>query len=403
MFFDRNRLISLTGGAWLFKPVQPTSKSEEELMKKILLLTLVCCLAANLAGAADTIKIGLMAPLTGPWASEGQDMKQIVELLAEELNAKGGLLGKNVEVIAEDDGGDPKTAALAAQRLATQEIAAVIGTYGSSITEASQIIYDEEQIIQIANGSTAVRLSEKGLKYFFRTSTRDDEQGQVAAKTLQMRGFKKVAILHDNTTYSKGLADETKALLEGKIDIVFYDALTPGERDYTAILTKLKSAAPDGVFFTGYYPEAGLLLRQKKEMGWDAPFVGGDANNNPDLVKIAGDAAAGFYFLSPPVPQDLPSEGAKAFLKAFSDKYDGAAPVSIWAVLAGDGFRVIAAAIEATGSTDADTLADYLHNELKDFPVLTGTLSFNEKGDRIGELYRVYKVDDDGNFILQAE
>ncbi len=372
-------------------------------MKKTVFLALVFCLIVNLAGAAETIKIGLMAPLTGPWASEGQDMKQILDLLVEEVNAKGGVLGKQVEVLAEDDGGDPKTAALAAQRLSTQGIVAVIGTYGSSITEASQNIYDEAQIIQIANGSTAVRLSEKGLKYFFRTCTRDDEQGQVGAKTIQEMGFKKVAILHDNTTYAKGLADETEALLEGKVDIVFFDALTPGERDYTAILTKMKAVGPDGVFFTGYYPEAGLLLRQKKEMGWEVSFIGGDANNNPDLVKIAGDAAAGFYFLSPPVPQDLPSEDAKAFLEAFKKKYNGATPGSIWAVLAGDGFRVITAAIEATGSTDPDKLADYLHNDLKDFAALTGTISFNEKGDRVGELYRVYKVDDKGNFVLQTD
>jgi branched-chain amino acid transport system substrate-binding protein len=305
-------------------------------------------------------------------------------------------------VIAEDDGGDPKTAALAAQRLSTQGIVAVIGTYGSSITEASQNIYDESQIIQIANGSTAIRLSEKGLKYFFRTCTRDDEQAQVGAKTLQEGGFKKIAILHDNTTYAKGLADETKALLEGKIEIVFFDALTPGERDYTAILTKMKAAGPDGVFFTGYYPEAGLLLRQKKEMGWDIPWLGGDANNNPDLVKIAGDTAAGFSFLSPPVPQDLPSQKAKDFLAAFQKKYN-ATPGSIWAVLAGDGFLVITEAIEASGSTDPDKLADYLHNEMKEFQALTGKISFNEKGDRVGELYQVYEVDAEGNFILQVE
>ncbi|MBD3306390.1 ABC transporter substrate-binding protein [candidate division KSB3 bacterium] len=372
-------------------------------MKKILVFTVVLSLMAGLAGAADTIKIGLMAPLTGPWASEGQDMKQIVELLAEQVNANGGVMGQQVEVIAEDDGGDPKTAALAAQKLITQGIVASIGTYGSSITEATQNIYDEEQVIQIANGSTAVRLSEKGLKYFFRTCTRDDEQGQVAASTIQDKGWQKVAILHDNTTYAKGLAEEAKALLEGNVEIVFYDALTPGERDYTAILTKIKAAEPDGVFFTGYYPEAGLLLRQKDEMGWDVPFLGGDANNNPDLVKIAGPSAEGFYFLSPPVPQDLPSEQAQDFLKAFAEKYDGATPGSIWAVLAGDGFRVIIAAIEATESTDTDTLADYLHNDLENFPGLTGTLSFNEKGDRVGELYQVYMVDADGNFVLQTD
>ena len=369
-------------------------------MKRCLLFALAACVMANVAGAADSVKIGLMAPLTGSWASEGQEMKQIVELLAEEVNAKGGVLGKQVELITEDDGGDPKTAALAAQKLSTQGVVAVIGTYGSSVTEASQTIYDENQIIQIANGSTAVRLTEKGLQYFFRTSTRDDEQGRVAAQTVEKKGWKKVAILHDNTTYAKGLADEAKALLEGKVEIVFYDALTPGERDYTAILTKLKAAGPDGIFFTGYYPEAGLLLKQKKEMGWDAPFLGGDATNNPDLLKIAGDTAEGYLFLSPPVPQDLPSDEAKAFLSAYSAKYNGV-PGSIWAVLSGDGFRVAVAAIEATGGMEADKLAEYLHSG-KEFVGLTGTLSFNEKGDRVGELYKVYSVTG-GKFVLQAE
>ncbi len=373
-------------------------------MKKALIVLAGLCLVIGGVtwASADTIKIGLMGPMTGPWASEGQEMKQVLDLLAGDLNAKGGLLGKKVEVVSEDDAGDPRTAALAAQRLATQGIVAVIGTYGSSVTEATQNIYNESKIIQIANGSTAIRLSEKGLKYFFRTCPRDDEQGRVAVQTIKKLGFKKVAILHDNTTYAKGLADEAKSLLEKEgVDIVFYDALTPGERDYTAILTKMKGKNPDVVFFTGYYPEAGLLLRQKKEMNWNVPFIGGDATNNPDLVKIAGkETAAGFYFLSAPLPKDLPTAEAKAFLAEFSKKY-GNPPNSIYAVLAGDGFRVITAAIQATKSTDPDVLADYLHNKMKDFPGLTGTLSFNEKGDRVGEVYRVYKVDAEGNFVLQ--
>ncbi|MGQ9797155.1 branched-chain amino acid ABC transporter substrate-binding protein [Desulfosoma sp.] len=368
----------------------------------VALVVLGLLLAGFASANADTVKIGLMGPMTGPWASEGQEMKQVLDLLASDLNAKGGVLGKKVEVIVDDDAGDPRTAALAAQRLATQGIVAVIGTYGSSVTEATQNIYSEFKIIQIANGSTAIRLTEKGLKSFFRTCPRDDEQGRVAVQTMVKLGFKNVAVLHDNTTYARGLADEAKALLEGQgIKVVFFDALTPGERDYTAILTKLKGANPDVVFFTGYYPEAGLLLRQKKEMNWNVPFIGGDATNNPDLVKIAGkDAAQGFYFLSAPLPKDLPSPEAKAFLDEFIKKY-GNAPNSIYAVLAGDGFRVIATAIEATQSTNPDKLADYLYKELKDFPGLIGKISFNEKGDRVGEVYRVYQVDAEGNFILQ--
>jgi len=377
---------------------------KEEPMKRMLIGWMALCLLVGgaVSAMADTIKIGLMGPMTGPWASEGQEMKQVLDLLAADLNAKGGVLGKKVEVIADDDGGDPRTAALAAQRLATQGIVAVIGTYGSSVTEATQNIYNESKIIQIANGSTAIRLSEKGLKYFFRTCPRDDEQGRVAVQAIGKLGYKNVAILHDNTTYAKGLADEAKGLLEGKgAKIVFFDALTPGERDYTAILTKLKGANPDVVFFTGYYPEAGLLLRQKKEMNWNVPFIGGDATNNPDLVKIAGkDAAQGFYFLSAPLPKDLPSPEAKAFLNEFTKKY-GHAPNSIYAVLAGDGFRVITAAIQATQSTDPEKLAGYLHKDLKEFAGLTGKIAFNEKGDRVGEVYRVYKVDAEGNFVLQ--
>ena len=370
------------------------------------LLALVAALGLAVGGvtaqAADTVKIGLMAPLTGSWASEGQGMKKIVELLAEQQNAKGGVLGKQIEVVTEDDGGDPRTASLAAQRLTTRGVVGVIGTYGSSVTEASQAIYDEVKLPQIANGSTAIRLTEKGFKHFFRTAPRDDEQGRMAARTIDKLGFKKVAILHDNTSYAKGLADEANALLKDQgAEVVFFDALTPGERDYTAILTKLKGANPDVVLFTGYYPEAGLLLRQKKDMNWQVPFLGGDATNNVDLVKIAGkEAAEGFYFLSPPQPRDLDTPDAAAFLADYQKKYNELPP-SIWAMLAGDGFRVMVASIAGAKSTDGDKIAAYLHKDLKDYPGLSGPISFDAKGDREGEVYRVYKVDAEGNFVLQ--
>jgi len=271
------------------------------------------------------------------------------------------------------------------------------------VTEATQNIFDENRIIQVANGSTAIRLSEKGLPYFFRTCPRDDEQARVAVQSIEDRGVERLAILHDSSTYARGLADEARQLLAGNpdIEIVFFDALTPREQDYTAILTQMRRSSPDLVFFTGYYGEAGLLLRQKRDMNWDVPFMGGDATNNPDLVKTAGVAAAsGFYFLSAPLPQDLPGEETKAFLESFSQRY-GNPPNSIYAVLAGDGFRVVTEAIARTNSTDADEVSDYLRNELKGFPGLTGEISFNEKGDRVGEVYRLYRVDDEGQFILQ--
>ena len=372
-------------------------------MTRVMRLALaLCAVAAASAAQAQSIKIGLMAPMTGSWASEGQEMKRNVDLLAAELNAKGGVAGKQVEVVVEDDGGDPRTASLAAQRLTTKGVVAVIGTYGSAVTEATQSIVDEADLVQVANGSTAVRLTEKKLPNFFRTCPRDDEQGKVGAQALQKLGAKRIALLHDSSAYSKGLADEIHGILKAqKANVVFFDALTPKEQDYSAILTKLKGSNPDVVFFTGYYPEAGLLLKQKKQMGWNVPFVGGDAINNPDLVKIAGkDAAAGFMFLSPPVPKDLDTPEAKAYLAAYQNKY-GEAPQSIYGVLAGDGFRVVAKAIDATKSTKGADVAKYLKTQLKDFPGFTGKIAFNEKGDRVGELYRVYKVDAAGNFVLQ--
>ena len=351
--------------------------------------------------AWSEIRIGLMCPLTGSWASEGQDMRDIVQLMAEEVNAAGGVNGQKLTILVEDDGGDPRTAVSAANRLATRDVTAVIGTYGSSITEATQNIYDDYRIIHVANGATSIRLTQKGLKYFFRTSPRDDEQGRVAAETIGSMGYDKIAILHDNTSYARGLADETRGLLEqDNKDIVFFGALTPGERDYSTILSRLRNAAPEAVFFTGYYPEAGLLLRQKAEMNWDVPFLGGDATNNPDLVSISGRAAAeGFYFLSPPVPQDLDTQEARDFLESFNAKH-GSNPGSIWAVLAGDAFLVLVDAIRATGSTDTDVLANYMHNDLT-IQGLTGVISFDQYGDRAGELYRLYKVDGEGNFVMQ--
>lgn len=374
-------------------------------MKKSLLslaLLLLSSVMAVPAVQAGEVALGIMCPLTGKWASEGQDMKNIVSLLVEQANSKGGLAGDTIKLVIEDDAGDPRTAALAAQKLVSSDVLAVIGTYGSAVTEASQNIYAEAGIVQIGTGSTSVRLTEKNLPLFFRTCPRDDAQGKAAAAAIVKGGYKAVALLHDNSSYAKGLADESrKALEEAGVKVIFYDALTPGERDYNTILTKLKAAGPDLVFFTGYYPETGMLLRQKKEMGWNVPMMGGDAANHQDLVKIAGnEAAEGYFFVSPPLPQDLDSGLAKDFLDAYKAKYNSV-PVSVWAVLAGDAYKVIEQGL-LNGKRTGEDLATWLH-DLKDLPGLSGSLGFDAKGDRVGKFYRTYVVDANGHFVLQAE
>ena len=365
---------------------------------------MVVMLAASAAFAADSVRIGLMCPLTGKWASEGQDMRQIVTLLADEVNKNGGINGKKIELVVEDDAGDPRTAALAAQKLASAGAVAVIGTYGSAVTEASQNILDEAEIVQIATGSTSIRLTEKKLPLFFRTCPRDDEQGLIASNLIKSRGYKAVAVLHDNSSYAKGLAEEAqKGLKAAGVPVVFFDALTPGERDYNTILTKLRAAKPDLVFFTGYYNDAGTLLRQKKEMNWDVPMLGGDAINNTDLVKIAGkEAARGFFFVSPPAAHDFDSPEAKTFFAAYQSTYNSQ-PSSVWSVLAGDAFKVIVAALQNGAKPDGPSIAAYLKKDLKSFAGLTGPIAFNDKGDRVGDLYKLYEVDADGNFVLKKE
>jgi len=360
------------------------------------------CLAAH---AAESVRIGVMCPLTGSWANEGIDMQRIVRQLADDLNKSGGVKAgpfKNrvVELVVEDDAGDPRTASLAAQKLATANVLAVIGTYGSAVTEASQNIIDEAGIVQIGTGSTSVRLTEKGLPLFFRVCPRDDAQGRVAALMLKKLGGGSVAVLHDNSSYAKGLAEEARKTLDAEgVKIVFFDAITPKERDYNATLTRMKSAAPSIIFFSGYYNDAATLLRQKMEMGWNVPMLGGDATNNTDLVKIAGkEASKGFYFISPPVPQDFDTPDTRAFMESYR-KTHNQMPSSVWAVLAGDAFKVIIAALEA-GADKPAAIAAKLRSDIKEFPGLTGSLSFDAKGDRIGDLYRLYTVNPDGEFVL---
>ena len=366
---------------------------------KAWLVTALLVLFVAAPALADTVRIGLMCPLTGKWASEGQGMRDIVTMMMEDVNKAGGVNGNTLELVVEDDAGDPRTASLAAQKLVSAGVVAVIGTYGSAVTEASQNIIDEAEVVQIATGSTSIRLSEKGMKYFFRTNPRDDEQGRCASEALASMGYKAVAVLHDNSSYAKGLAEEIVAGLKKlNTPVVFYDALTPGERDYTAILTKLKSANPDVIFFTGYYPEAGMMLRQRDEMNWKVDMMGGDATNNTDIVVLAGKSAEGFYFVSPPSAGDFDNPLAKEFMARYQAKY-GSMPASVYTVLTGDAFRVIVAALEAGVKPESKAIAEYLHNGLKDYPGLSGSLGFNEKGDRVGDLYRVYVIRN-GEFVL---
>lgn len=373
-------------------------------MRKSLALWLVSAylLAATTAGAANPIKIGVLGPMSGPLANEGRQMRKVVELLARDLNAAGGLLGEQVEIVVADDGGTPEQALAAARDLIERKVVAVIGSYPSSVTEAVQDLFGQAKILQISNASTSPLLTEKGIRTFLRTCPRDVDQARAAVKSFAELGYDKVAIVDDGTLYSKALADKTGALLQqSDITVTFAGDLTPGEKDYREVLTRIQNTQPEVLFFTGYYPEAEVLLRQRRAIGREIPVIGGDATYNPNLVATVGKrAAAGFKFLSLPRPENLPSPEAEQLRAAYQKEYRQRLD-SIHAVLAGDAFKVIAEAVIRTQSTDADVLADYLRSGLEKYYGLTGLVTFDSKGDRENLAFVLYQLDDRGKPVLR--
>jgi branched-chain amino acid transport system substrate-binding protein len=369
----------------------------------IILLTFALCFSVNVL-AQDTILIGLQGPLTGSEAIEGEMAKQCVETAALMVNEKGGVIdGKMIEVIVVDDECTPRGGSLAAQNLISRGVVAGISTYGSSVTQPASDIYEAHKKVNIAYGATVTELSERGLKYFFRTCGRTDTQGMFfAEEVVPYFGAEKVAIMHDNTSFALGLAEEARKFLldAGTAELVYFDAITPGESDYTVPLTKLRETNPDLFYFTGYFSEAGLIIRQAREIGIDAVFVGGDAAINEDFIRIAGlEYASGCYMTQEALIQYFTNPEAMEFKERYQAAY-GTLPSSPWSVYAGDALMVIAEAIDKTGSTDSDVLVDYLKNEMEEFPSITGPIGFDEKGDRIGTGINLYVVNDDGNYAI---
>ncbi len=378
---------------------------------KLLFVAWVLSIAfAPALAAADKppVVIGLQGPITGAWALEGQMAKQSCEIAADLINKKGGILGgRKIKLKVEDDAGEPKTGALAAQKFVGQkDVVAVVSTYGSSVCEPASNIYEKFKKVNIGYGVTAVRLTERNFKYFFRTCGRDDSQGDFFAAYVPKKfNAKRIAIMHDNTAFGKGLADRTKISLEPmvkakKVEIVYFDAITPGEKDYKVPLTNLREKKPDVWYFTGYYAEAALLVNQAREIGIKCPFVGGNAAINADFVKNAGlKVAKGCYMTNEPLPADLPYKEAKTFLNAYKAKF-GDIPSSPWPIYAADALNIIAYAIDKSNSTDSEKLADFLRTKVKKVPGITGPIEFTPQGDRKDVKMLLYVVDDKGNIVL---
>ncbi len=375
--------------------------SEEKMLKsKALLLSLAATvMVASPVLASDTLKVGVQAPITGSYANEGQGIDQSVRLLADQINAKGGVLGKKIEVVTCDDEGTAMKAAICAKDLVNKKVSMVIGSYTSTCAEAAQATYYRAGVLQTSDG-TSDTLTEHGYWTFFRNSFPNSAEAEFAANYMvKEKAYKNIAILSDFSSYADGLATAVQdAVKKLGGNVVAREKIKAGSQNFTPVLTQMKSKKPDVIFFAGYYSDGGLIRSQQVALGIKADFIGGDANDNVDFVKLAGNAATGAYIINVPTPELLPYDLAKDFLKAYKAKYN-MMPPSIWTILNVDGMRAFIHGIEATKSFDTKKVAEYLHT-LKDYPGITGPISFAADGNRVGSGYMTYEIQKDGSYKI---
>jgi branched-chain amino acid transport system substrate-binding protein len=354
-------------------------------------VSLVFVFVSSSAFAAGVIKIGVQAPITGSFANEGQGIDNAVKMLVAQQNAKGGLLGKKLEVVTCDDEGTAIGGAICARKLVNDGVVAVIGTYSSTPAESAEPIYARAGVLQTSD-ATADSLTKHGYWTFFRNSCPNSAEATFTADFLvKDKHFKRIVVLSDYSSYSTDLADATIAALK-KIggNVIYYGKIQAGSQNFTPILTKIKSMNPDVIYFSGYYTDGGLIRAQEVSLGIKAAFVGGDSNDNPEFFKLAGKASNGVYMINVPRPDILPYPLAKEFLRDYQARYH-MMPPSIWTLFNADGLRAIMYAIEKTKTTDTKKLAAFLHN-LKDFPGITGPITFTKDGERAGSRFMAYEI-----------
>jgi branched-chain amino acid transport system substrate-binding protein len=371
-------------------------------MKRILQTGLITLTALGLVAApalaADTLKVGVQAPITGSYANEGQGIENGVRLLAEQINAKGGVMGKQIEVIPCDDQGTAMAAAICAKDLVNKGVSMVIGSYTSTCAEAAQKTYFNAGVLQTSDG-TADSLTEKGYWTFLRNSFPNSAEAQFVADYLvKVKKYQRIVVISDFSTYADGLANAAEAAIkELGGNVVSRDKIKADSQNFTPVLTNIKSKNPDAIFFAGYYSDGGQLRAQQVALGIKADFYGGDANDNPDFVKLAGSAAQGAFIVNVPSPDVLPYEIAKSFISDYQKKY-GEMPPSIWGLMNIDGMRAIIHGMEQTKSFDTKKVSEFLRSMEEPLPGITGPISFAKDGNRKGGAYVVKKIQADGTY-----
>ena len=351
-------------------------------------LLLVAILFATPAFAAD-IPVAMVGPLTGQYASMGEQMRHGAEQAVADLNAKGGVNGSQLNLTTGDDACDPKQAVAVASQMASRGTALVAGHYcsGSSIPAAP--IYAEEGVLQISPASTNPQLTEQGLATTFRVCGRDDQQGIAAAAYINKHFTgQKIAVLQDKTAYGKGLADVTVAeLTKAGHAPVLYEAYTAGERDYNALVSRLKQAGAQLVYIGGYHTETGLIARQLRAQGSTAIIMGGDSLMTTEFWSITGKDGEGTLMTFGPDPRNRPE--AVALVAKF--RASGYEPEG-YTLYTYAAFQAWAQAAAQAKSAEADKVAAAL--KAGSFDTVLGKIGFDAKGDVKAPTYVVYRWHD---------
>jgi branched-chain amino acid transport system substrate-binding protein len=350
------------------------------------LLAASALVALTAGGAQADIAIATAGPMTGQYAVFGDQMKRGAEMAVKDINAAGGVLGEQLTLEVGDDACDPKQAVAVANQMVNAGVVLMAGHFCSGSSIPASAVYNEEGILQISPASTNPQLTEQGFDNVFRTCGRDDQQGSYAAGYVVDNNVgSKVAIIHDKTAYGKGLADEFKKALNARgVEEAMYEAITAGDRDFTALITKMKEAGVDLIYLGGYHTEAGLIARQAKEQGINATMMSGDALVTDEYWAITGDTGQGTLMTFSPDPRKSPAAApVVAEFEAAGFDPEGYtlytyATIQVWAQAA-----------EKAGSTDLDAVIEALNGN--QFETVLGTISFDDKGDVEGENYVMYE------------
>ena len=346
------------------------------------------------AHANDTIKIAIAGPFTGAVTQYGAMVKEGVDTAVEMINASGGVLGKQLETVVMDDACEPKQGPVVANRVVNDGINYVVGHVCSGATIAATNIYDSEGVLMVSPSATAPAVTDgKNYEMIFRTIGRDDQQGPAAAdfiiNTIKPEA---VAVLHDKQSYGQGIASSVRSELEkAGVKVTMFEGINAGDSDYSAVITKIRSSGADFVYYGGYHPEMGLLLRQSAEQNLDVRFMGPEGVGNPDINAIAGAAVDGMLVT---LPADFTQDPANAdIVKAFKDKNRD--PGGAFQLTAFAATTAIAEGIKGAGEDDPTKVAAWLRENSVQTPI--GEISWDDEGDLENFRFDIFTWKQDGS------